>query len=41
MSLRGMPYGKQTQLEEGLEAGVDQLISHRLSALAATLDNEI
>jgi hypothetical protein len=34
-------YGKQTKLEEGLVAGVDQLISHRLSALAATLDNEI
>jgi hypothetical protein len=34
-------YGKQTQLEEGLAAGVDQLISHRLSVFAATLDNEI
>jgi hypothetical protein len=34
-------YGKQTQLEEGLAAGVDQLISHRLSALSDTLDNDI
>jgi hypothetical protein len=34
-------YGKQTQLEEGLTADVDQLSSHRLSVLAATLDNEI
>jgi hypothetical protein len=28
-------------LEEGLAAGVDQLISHGLSALASTVDNEI
>jgi hypothetical protein len=34
-------YGKQTQLEEGVAAGVDQLISHRLSVFAANLDNEI
>jgi hypothetical protein len=34
-------YGKQTQLEEGLAAGVDQMLSHRLSFFAATLDNEI
>jgi hypothetical protein len=34
-------YGKQTQLEEGLEDVVDQFISHRLSALAVTLENYI
>jgi hypothetical protein len=38
-------YGKQTQLEEGLVAGVDHMISQRigasLSALATTMDNEI
>jgi hypothetical protein len=34
-------YGKQTQLEEGLAAGLAQLISHRLSVFAGTLDNEI
>jgi hypothetical protein len=34
-------YGKQTMLEEGLSAVVDQLISYRLYALAATLDNNI
>jgi hypothetical protein len=34
-------YGKKIQLEEGLAAGVDQLISHHLSALAATLKVEV
>jgi hypothetical protein len=34
-------YDKQTQLEEGLMAGVDQLVLHHLSALAATLENKI
>jgi hypothetical protein len=34
-------YGKQTQLEEGSVAGIDHLISHRLSVFAAILDNDI
>jgi hypothetical protein len=34
-------YDKQTQLEEGVAAGVYQFISHLLSALAVTLENEI
>jgi hypothetical protein len=34
-------YGKQTQLEEGLAAGVDQLISHCVSVLSANVDNDI
>jgi hypothetical protein len=34
-------YGKQTQLDGGFAAGVDQLISNRLSVFAATLENGI